>query len=126
MAEDNIVLSLDERIENNLKELYENEIVPLKKIIEFVEQYKKFKLFGAVELTELFKTKKEAEVKTEDVISTHGLPGFFAGDLFSLVGMACDNGLILFVKCYKFGMLLPDKINVLIVSGPFQSCSRGG
>ena len=80
MAEDNIVLSLDERIENNLKELYENEIVPLKKIIEFVEQYKKFKLSGAVELTELFKTKKEAEVKTEDVISTHGLPGFFAGD----------------------------------------------
>jgi hypothetical protein len=80
MAEDNKVYSLDERIENNLKEIYDNEIVPLKKIIEFVEQYKKFKLSGAVELTELFKTKKEAEVKTEDVISTHGLPGFFAGD----------------------------------------------
>lgn len=80
MEEDYKVLSLDKRIENNLKEIYENEIVPLKKIIEFVEQYKKFKLSGAVELTELFKTKKEAEVKTEDVISTHGLPGFFAGD----------------------------------------------
>ena len=80
MAEDNKVYSLDERIENNLKEIYENEIVPLTKIIEFVEQYKKFKLSGAVELTELFKTKKEPEVKAEEVISTHGMPGFFAGD----------------------------------------------
>jgi len=74
------VLSLDERIENNLKEIYENKIVPLKEIIEFVEKYKKFKLSGAVELSDLFKTKKEPEVKTEEVISTHGLPGFFAGD----------------------------------------------
>lgn len=80
MAEDNKVLSLNERIENNLKEIYENEIVPLKQVIEFVEQYKKFKLSGAVGLTELFKNKKEAEVKTEEVISTHGMPGFFAGD----------------------------------------------
>ena len=80
MEEDYKVLSLDKRIENNLKEIYENEIVPLKKIIEFVEQYKKFKLSGAVGLTELFKNKKEAEVKTEEVISTHGMPGFFAGD----------------------------------------------
>ena len=74
------VYSLDERIESNLKEIYDNEIVPLKKIVEFVEQYKKFKLSGAVGLTELFKNKKEAEVKTEEVISTHGMPGFFAGD----------------------------------------------
>ena len=80
MAEDNKVYSLDERIENNLKEIYENEIVPLKKIIEFVEQYKKFKLTGAVELSELFKTETDAETKKEEVISTHGLPGFFAGD----------------------------------------------
>ena len=80
MAEDDEVLSLDERIENNLREIYENEIVPLKKIIDFVEQYKKFKLSGAEKLTELFKNKKEAEVKTEEVISTHGMPGFFAGD----------------------------------------------
>ena len=79
MAEDNIVLSLDERIENNLKEIYDNKYAPLKKIIDFVEQYKQFELSGAEELTELFKTKKEAEVKTEDVISTHGMPGFFAG-----------------------------------------------
>ena len=77
MAEDNIVLSLDERIENNLKEIYENEIVPLKEIIEFVEQYKKFKLSGAENLCELFKTKTETEA--EEVISTHGMPGFFAG-----------------------------------------------
>ena len=77
MAEDNIVLSLDERIENNLKEIYENEIVPLKEIIEFVEQYKKFKLSGAEKLCELFKTKTETEA--EEVISTHGMPGFFAG-----------------------------------------------
>jgi hypothetical protein len=80
MAEDDKVYSLDERIENNLKEIYENEIVPLKQIIEFVEQYKKFKLSEAVGLTELFKNKKEAEVETEEVISTHGMPGFFAGD----------------------------------------------
>lgn len=80
MAEDNKVYSLDERIENNLKEIYENEIVPLKKIIEFVEQYKKFKLTGAVELSELFKTETDAETKKEEVISTHGLPGFFAGN----------------------------------------------
>jgi hypothetical protein len=80
MAEDNIVLSLNDRIENNLKEIYENEIVPLKKIIEFVEQYKKFKLTGAVELSELFKTKTDAETKKEEAISTLGLPGFFAGD----------------------------------------------
>ena len=80
MAEDNKVYSLNERIENNLKEIYENEIVPLKKIIEFVEQYKKFKLTGAVELSELFKTKTDAETKKEEAISTLGLPGFFAGD----------------------------------------------
>lgn len=80
MEEDYKVLSLDKRIENNLKEIYDNKIVPLKKIIEFVEQYKKFKLTGAVELSELFKTETDAETKKEDVISTHGLPGFFAGD----------------------------------------------
>ena len=80
MEEGNKVYSLDERIENNLKEIYENEIVPLKKIIEFVEQYKKFKLTGAVELSELFKTETDAETKKEEVISTHGLPGFFAGN----------------------------------------------
>lgn len=79
MAEDNIVLSLNDRIENNLKEIYDNEIVPLKQVIEFVEKYKNFKLSGAEKLCELFKTKKEPEVKTEEVISTHGLPGFFAG-----------------------------------------------
>ena len=79
MAEDNKVYSLDERIENNLKEIYDNEIVPLKQVIEFVEKYKNFKLSGAEKLCELFKTKKEPEVKTEEVISTHGLPGFFAG-----------------------------------------------
>ena len=70
------VYSLDERIENNLKEIYENEIVPLKAIIEFVEKYKKFKLSGAEELSELFNAKTEEE----EVISTHGLPGFFAGN----------------------------------------------
>lgn len=80
MEEDYKVLSLDKRIENNLKEIYENEIVPLNKIIEFVEQYKKFKLTGAVELSELFKTKTDAETKKEEAISTLGLPGFFAGD----------------------------------------------
>lgn len=80
MTIDDKVYSLDERIENNLKEIYDNEIVPLKKIVEFVEQYKKFKLSGAENLSELFKTKEEPEVKTEEVISTHGLPGFFAGD----------------------------------------------
>lgn len=77
MAENNKIYTLDERIENNLKEIYENEIVPLKKIIEFVEQYKKFKLSGAEKLCELFKTKTETEA--EEVISTHGMPGFFAG-----------------------------------------------
>ncbi|SEN23625.1 hypothetical protein SAMN04487902_10964 [Prevotella sp. ne3005] len=77
MAENNKIYTLDERIENNLKEIYENEIVPLKEIIEFVEQYKKFKLSGAEKLCELFKTKTETEA--EEVISTHGLPGFFAG-----------------------------------------------
>lgn len=80
MEEDYKVLSLDKRIENNLKEIYENEIVPLKKIIEFVEQYEKFKLSGAVELSELFKTITGAETKKEEAISTHGMPGFFAGD----------------------------------------------
>lgn len=77
MAENNKIYTLDERIENNLKEIYENEIVPLKEIIEFVEQYKKFKLSGAEKLCELFKTKTETEA--EEVISTHGMPGFFAG-----------------------------------------------
>jgi hypothetical protein len=72
----NKVYSLDERIENNLKEIYENEIVPLKAIIEFVEKYKKFKLYGAKELSKLFNAKTEEE----EVISTHGLPGFFAGN----------------------------------------------
>ena len=77
MAENNKIYTLDERIENNLKEIYENEKVPLKEIIEFVEQYKKFKLSGAEKLCGLFKTKTETEA--EEVISTHGMPGFFAG-----------------------------------------------
>lgn len=71
------VLSLYKRIENNLKEIYENEIVPLKKIIEFVEQYKQFELSGAMELTQLFDSKTG---KQKEAISTHGMPGFFAGD----------------------------------------------
>ena len=33
MAENNKIYTLDERIENNLKEIYENEIVPLKEIV---------------------------------------------------------------------------------------------
>lgn len=76
MEEDYKVLSLDKRIENNLKEIYENEIVPLKKIIEFVEQYKQFELSGAMELTQLFDSKTG---KQREAISTHGMPGFFAG-----------------------------------------------
>ena len=77
MAEDNIVLSLDERIENNLKEIYDNKYAPLKKIIDFVEQYKQFELSGAEELSKLFDSKAG---KPNEVISTHGMPGFFAGD----------------------------------------------
>lgn len=62
-------------------EIYENEIVPLKKIIEFVEQYKNFKLSGADALAELFSNKKDNNSgQSGEVISTHGLPGFFAGD----------------------------------------------
>ena len=76
MAEDNIVLSLDERIENNLKEIYDNKYAPLKKIIDFVEQYKQFELSGAEELSKLFDSKAG---KPNEVISTHGMPGFFAG-----------------------------------------------
>jgi hypothetical protein len=76
MAENNKIYTLDERIENNLKEIYDNKIVPLKKIIDFVEQYKQFKLSGAEKLCELFKV----ETEEDEVISTHGLPGFFAGD----------------------------------------------
>ena len=77
MAEDNIVLSLDERIENNLKEIYDNKYAPLKKIIDFVEQYKQFELSGAEDLSKLFDSKAG---KPNEVISTHGMPGFFAGD----------------------------------------------
>ena len=77
MAEDNIVLSLDERIENNLKEIYDNKYAPLKKIIDFVEQYKQFELSGAKDLSKLFDSKAG---KPNEVISTHGMPGFFAGD----------------------------------------------
>lgn len=63
-------------------EIYENEIVPLKKIIEFVEQYKNFKLSGAEKLEVLFSNNKKDNNsgQPEEVISTHGLPGFFAGD----------------------------------------------
>ena len=71
------VYSLDERIESNLKEIYDNEIVPLKKIVEFVEQYKQFELSGAEKLSKLFDSKAG---KPNEVISTHGMPGFFAGD----------------------------------------------
>ena len=80
MASDYELLSLDKRIEKNLEEFYENEIVPLKKIMEFVEQYNEFKLSGADALAELFSNNKKDSGQPGDVISTHGLPGFFAGD----------------------------------------------
>lgn len=81
MASDFELLSLDERIEKNLEEFYENKIVPLRKIMEFVEQYKEFKLSGAKELIELFKIDESEKNSGQpvEVISTHGLPGFFAG-----------------------------------------------
>jgi hypothetical protein len=82
MASNNELRSLDKRIEENLMEIYENEIVPLKKIIEFVEQYKNFKLSGAEKLEVLFSNNKKDNNsgQPKEVISTHGLPGFFAGD----------------------------------------------
>ena len=81
MALDYESLSLNQRIERNLTEVYENKIVPLKRIIEFVEQYNEFKLSGADELAELFSNKKDNNSgQSGEVISTHGLPGFFAGD----------------------------------------------
>ncbi len=82
MASDYEPLSLNKRIEKNLEEFYENKIVPLKKIMEFVEQYKEFKLSGAKELIELFKIDESEKNSGQpvEVISTHGLPGFFAGD----------------------------------------------
>ena len=67
--------TLDDRIKENLEEIYLNTIVPLNNIIQYVEQYKKFKFVGAVELSDLFKNPTGAE----EVISTHGLPGFFVG-----------------------------------------------
>ena len=67
--------TLDDRIKENLEEIYVNTIVPLKDIIQFVDQYKKFKFAGAVELSDIFKNPTGAE----EVISTHGLPGFFVG-----------------------------------------------
>jgi len=81
MASDYEPLSLNKRIEKNLEEIYENEIVPLKKIIEFVEQYKNFKLSGAEKLEVLFSNNKKDNNsgQPKEVISTHGLPGFFAG-----------------------------------------------
>lgn len=81
MASDFELLSLDERIGKNLEEFYENKIVPLRKIMEFVEQYKEFKLSGAKELIELFKIDESEKNSGQpvEVISTHGLPGFFAG-----------------------------------------------
>ena len=81
MALDYESLSLNQRIERNLTEVYENKIVPLKRIIEFVEQYNEFKLSGADALAELFSNKKDNNSgQSGEVISTHGLPGFFAGD----------------------------------------------
>ena len=77
MAENNKIYTLDERIENNLKEIYDNKYAPLKKIIDFVEQYKQFELSGAKDLSKLFDSKAG---KPNEVISTHGMPGFFAGD----------------------------------------------
>ena len=67
--------TLDDRIKENLEEIYVNTIVPLKDIIQFVDQYKKFKFAGAVELSDIFKNPTGAE----EVISTHGLPSFFVG-----------------------------------------------
>lgn len=80
MASNNKLLSLNQRIERNLTEVYENTIVPLKRIIEFVEQYNEFKLSGADALAELFSNNKKDSGQPGEVISTHGLPGFFAGD----------------------------------------------
>ncbi len=49
--------------------------------MEFVEQYKEFKLSGAKELIKLFKIDESEKNSGQpvEVLSTHGLPGFFAG-----------------------------------------------
>ena len=69
------MMTLDERIENDLKQIYDNEIIPLKEIIAFVNRYKQFRLSEAEKLTKIFNSED-----SEEAVSTRGLPGFFAGD----------------------------------------------
>lgn len=68
-------MTLDERIRQDLTQIYENEIMPLKEVIAFVDRYKKFKLSEAEKLSKIVKSDE-----SEEGVSTHGLPGFFAGD----------------------------------------------
>lgn len=60
--------TLDERIENDLKQIYENEIIPIKELVE------KFKLSEAEILLKIFDSDN-----SDDSLSTHGMPGYFAG-----------------------------------------------
>lgn len=69
------VKTLDDRITNDLTQIYNNSIMPLKEIMAFVEKYKKFKLIEAEKLSNLVKSDD-----SEDGVSTRGLPGYFTGD----------------------------------------------
>ena len=67
-------MTLDNRIWNDLNEIYNNQIVPLQKIIDFIIEYNKFNLTEAEELSsKLFDDIGE-------VIATRGVPSFFVGD----------------------------------------------
>ena len=67
------IMTLDKRIEKDLKEILNNQIVPLQDIIAFIIEYNKFNLTEADKLSiNLFGDR--------DVIATRGVPSFFVGD----------------------------------------------
>jgi hypothetical protein len=65
-------MTLDERIKQDLTQIYDNEIIPLKEVIASIEE--KFKLSEAEKLSKIFN-----DSNSDDAVSTRGLPGYFAG-----------------------------------------------
>lgn len=72
---DNSNMTLDERIRQDLTQIYNNGSISIKEIAAFIDQYKKFRLSEAEKLSTIFNSED-----SEEDVSTRGLPGFFAGD----------------------------------------------
>ena len=122
-------MTLDERIEKDLTQIYNSVIPPLKEISAFVDWYKIFKLSEAEKLIGIFDSED-----SEESVSTRGLPGFFAGDRDAPTIMlmlnpgqdvALANDLITTYETLKRRKVNTDSLNDFITSSMDASKNYG-